>query len=426
MKCSHLSTDEVASQEAGTVLVAAVLAAAMMMSMTYLYFSSSLDDLGEIAKGMRRDRVFYIAEAGVGEAIDHLDRGGGARVIDRLDEDDWNYKVRILDRGIGDLGQEIFEIESLAEGESGVRTVNAVAEDQYRSPVLGAALQAGARCYVMGNTTIDGRDHDSLGLGIVGLGVNGFAAAGNGVLLNGPSIGGNGIAPLISPAAGDGVYRADLLFGDGVNDDGDGAADEEALDGLDNDGDGQIDEDLRAYIADPDELFNLPTDTIKRYCERRNTYFETADQLSTFIALRGGDFPGGEVVFVEAAVVGVDFGSNWNAEPSLLIVHTPDADAELVSIEGRFKGLIVTDKLAHLDGDIEILGGLYALKRAAIGNPIGLGSAYIGYSSRVVEELPRVPHFKIKAWRDVPGASIRTVDPPPEDDELGDSPSGLQ
>lgn len=408
------------------MLVAAVLAAAMMMGVTYLYFAASLDDLAQVAHHVKRDRTFYIAEAGVGEAIDHLDRGNGARVIDRSEEDTWRYKVRILDRGLGNFDQEIYEIESMAEGHDRVRTVNAVVENLYRVPVLGAGLQSGARCYAIGNTTLDGRDHDSLGLGMIGPGVLGMAASGNAVLINSPRIGGRGIAPITDPQPSDGVFRGDIPFGDSIDADGDAAVDEELFDGLDNDGDGLIDEDLAAFVTDPDTIFNLPPGTIKRYCERRNTYFDSADDLETYLLGKGGEFPGGEVIYLDGTWIAADFGSNWNSEPSLLVVHNDDGDAVLSNMSGRFKGLIVADSLIHIAGDVEILGGAHVFRRAAVGNPIGLSGALIEYSQRVLEELPRVPYYTIKAWRDVPGATIRAVDPPPIEEDLGVPPIGLQ
>ena len=396
--------------ERGATLVAAVLTAAVMMGFTYLYFVSSRTGQAVVSAKTRTDRLFYLAEAGIGEGIDHLNLDQGEGKIDRTAEARWSYMALVTDRGFGDEGQEIFEIASTASVGSSQRTVDALVENLLRPAAIGGAVQCAARCFVVGTgTTLDGRDHDPLGLGFAGPGVPGVSSGSDVIVLSSPSIGGNGIAPMLAPDPDDGVFSDGIPFGDLADNDGDGSGDEELLDGIDNDGDGAVDEDLAAFFTTPDEIFNLPGGTLKRDCERRGTYFETAQSLNTHLALNGGLFPSGEVIYLEASWDAASFGSLMNASPSLLVVHDSELGAKLGNMNGRFRGLIVADSIEHTSGDVEIMGAVVSLKRAILGSPIGLSSIWVKYSSEVLLDLPRVPYYALKAWRDVPGSPIDPV-----------------
>ncbi len=199
-------TNSVFERESGMMLVAAMLSVSVMMGITYLYFAASWRGMDNVADGLRRDRILYLAEAGVGEGLDHLNRGGDAVVIDRQDDPNWPYWVRILDRGIGSEGQEVFEVESTVRSGRDARTVDSVVENRFRTPRLGGAVQSGEKCFLVGDCIVDGRDHDSLGLGAPQFGIHGFVAAGAAFLIDDPSVGGNGIAPMMTPDDDDGVF----------------------------------------------------------------------------------------------------------------------------------------------------------------------------------------------------------------------------
>lgn len=419
------SDNSTARRDEGTMLVAAVLSAAVMMGITYLYFAASWRDMNVSSDSVLRERLLYLAEGGVGEGIDHLNRGGLADVIDRRDHAVWPYWVRLADRGIGVQGQEIFEIQSIARSNAEVRAVNAAVENRYREADFASALLVGEKCFLIGDCIVDGRDHDPYGLGVPTGGVHGMIAAGAAYFLDDPSVGGNGTAPVMSPDPGDGVYLANVPFGDGIDLDGDAVADEEELDAIDNDGDGVIDEDLQAFVANPDALFELPPDTIRRYCERLGTYFETVEELEDYLAGFGGDFPGGVVVYLATSWPSADFGANLNVEPSIFIQRAPNANGAIGNMEGRFRGLVVADSIVHVLGDVELVGGVVTFGRAVLGNPIGSSSVRIDYSSVALRDLPRIPYYAVRAWRDVPGApEIAEVEEEEEGEGEGEEGEG--
>ncbi len=416
------------ASEAGVTLVAAVLAAAIMMGVTYLYFATSWDGITVASERQRHDRDLYLAEAGVIEAIDLLDRGRPERFIDRADDARWSYSVRIADRGLGLEGQEIFAVTSTVESIRGIRTVDALVENRFRTPVLGGAVTVIGNALVTGGTVLDGRDHDSLGLGVVAPGVYGIGAGGDVAWLAAPAIGGLGTAPMLSPADKDGVHRGRLGFGDGTDSDGDGSTDEERFDGLDNDGDGSIDEDVLGIAAYPGDLFALPEAALEHHCRRTRRYFETASHLELWIETsHGGQFPGGEVIYLADDWPAADFGISMNADPSILVVHSSDGTAELSDMQGNFKGVIVADRVSHRGGNAAVRGALVSLGAAVLGNPLGLATLRVEYSSGALEDLPRIPFYEIEAWRDVPGVSFLTPTPPPDPGGLeGSSETGFQ
>jgi len=409
-------------QEKGTTLIAAMLTAAVMMGFTVLYFTATHDGLRDVSRHVTRDRILYLAESGIGEGIDHLNRGGGEALLDRSDDAVWTYWVTVADRGLGAFGQEIFQVSSTAEIGARTRTVDGVVENLLRTPPLVGAVQARGACVLTGGTTtVDGRDHDSFGLGVVGPGVDGFVCGGAATLLGGALVGGNGIAPFPGAGPEDGVFRANLTFGDTADDDGDGIADEEILDGADNDGDGLVDEDLAPYVTSPDRLFNLPEGTIRRFCERRGTLFESQEDLKAYLLGLLGEFPQGEVVYLEDDWDGASFGAAMNVQPSILVVHEQDGSAALRNLSGQFKGLVIADNVAHASGTIQILGAVYALGDASFGNALGVSSSVVRYSSLVLEELPEIPYYSLRAWRDVPGAP---ASPPVVEKGLEAEPGG--
>jgi hypothetical protein len=71
----------------------------------------------------------------------------------------------------------------------------------------------------------------------------------------------------------------------------------------------------------------------------------------------------------------------------ILVVHNSAGNAELSNTKSEFKGLIITDDVEHLHG--ELLGGLVALRNSLTGNVIGNGSAKILFSYDAIVEASK-------------------------------------
>ena len=72
----------------------------------------------------------------------------------------------------------------------------------------------------------------------------------------------------------------------------------------------------------------------------------------------------------------------------ILIVHNQYKDAELQITNGVFKGLIITDKMAKINGNAVVLGGVVTLCEGEV-STFGTGTAVIRYSSQVLSNLSK-------------------------------------
>jgi hypothetical protein len=84
----------------------------------------------------------------------------------------------------------------------------------------------------------------------------------------------------------------------------------------------------------------------------------------------------------EATVGPVHFGNSYG----ILIVHNDYKDAELQIVDGTFRGLIITDRMAKISGNAVILGGVVTLCEGEV-STFGTGTAVIRYSKQALESL---------------------------------------
>src|SRR5262249_30078335 len=134
-----------------------------------------------------------------------------------------------------------------------------------------AAISTRGPVITTGGITIDGRDWNFAGTAVVGPGTWGILTTGSIANTGSSNVGGNGIAPSTPPPHG--TQLGGYNWCDGINQDGDGATDEEAWDGIDNDGDGLIDEDTNTYPTTPDIACHLEPDTLRQSAIWYGTYY---------------------------------------------------------------------------------------------------------------------------------------------------------
>src|SRR5262249_30146659 len=148
-----------------------------------------------------------------------------------------------------------------------------------------------------GGITIDGRDWNLAGTAVVGPGTWGILSTG--IISNTGSsmVGGNGIAP--GRPAPPGTEMGGFSWADGIDQDGDGATDEEAWDGIDNDNDGLIDEDTNSYPFNPDVACHLPVGTLQQTAIWTGTYYTSPAQLEAAIVANGNKLPSGVVIYCD-------------------------------------------------------------------------------------------------------------------------------
>jgi len=91
-----------------------------------------------------------------------------------------------------------------------------------------------------------------------------------------------------------------------------------------------------------------------------------------------------------------------NTTPSVLVVHNAASNAIMKNVHGDFKGMILADKIEHINAGSNILGMIQAWGQ--FGNVFGNGNSTIRFSSEVLANLPGVvvnPVYVRKSYREV-------------------------
>lgn len=204
-------------------------------------------------------------------------------------------------------------------------------------PPVRGALTARSRITVKGNIEIDGRDYDTNNV-MIGTGLYGVSTCNLLFLEGSATVGGNGIVPASKSSFE--TIRSSVS---------------------------QENASVDPMFFSPEAFLGLPAGALDEF---------KVTKLTT---------PFNGIVYLSADYVGpVHFGSS----SGILIVHNPYKDAELQITNGTFKGLIITDKMAKINGNALILGGVVTLCEGEV-STFGTGTALIRFSSQVLSNLEK-------------------------------------
>ncbi|KMQ50106.1 hypothetical protein CHISP_2966 [Chitinispirillum alkaliphilum] len=207
---------------------------------------------------------------------------------------------------------------------------------QFPFPNVRGAVTARSNINVRGNITIDGRDHDANG-NLVGEGLYGVSTCGVMTTDGNPHVGGAGHEP----------YRAN-----------------------------HISDDIRSEIVEegapvseifdsPEAFLGVPAGSLDQY--------RVSEYTTPF---RG-------IYYISDDFVGpLHFEDSYG----ILIVHNSSKTAELQINTGNFTGIIITDRMARIAGEAEVLGAVVTLTDGEV-STFGTGTALIRYSSEVLANL---------------------------------------
>ena len=202
-------------------------------------------------------------------------------------------------------------------------------------PPVKGAITARNSIIVKGNIEVDGRDYDSTGI-LAGNGVYGVSTSGYLSVEGSSTVGGNGELPV------------DKKLIDSLR----GIVSEEHMP-------------VSASLSSPEAFLGLPHGALDSYkINNLNTPFQ------------------GLVYLTQDYVGPVHFGES----EGILIVHNAYKSAELQITDGKFKGLIICDRMAKISGNAEILGAVVTLTDGEV-STFGTGTATIKYSSQVLASL---------------------------------------
>jgi hypothetical protein len=384
--------------EKGTALAMALFISIVLFGIAAAYFSLSFGGYENSTREMACVQARLAADDGLDLAIAEVkslvDPGGdGLGDLTTTAPDG-----RTITVAVERVSTSLFELHSvavLARARSGADMVAEIAPSQELEFSPEAAVCTRGPVITTGGICIDGRDWNFGGTAVVGPGTWGILSTGTIANTGSSMVGGNGIPP--AKPAPPGTQLGGYTWSDGVNQDGDGATDEEAWDGIDNDVDGLIDEDTNSYPSDPDVACHLPPGTLKQTAIWYGTYYTTPAQLEAAILAAGNKFPGGAVIFCDFPTWNpADFGSSFNDEPSILVHHNPAGSATMNNIHGKFKGLALVDTLDHFNANVVLLGAMMSFAPAGQTNALGNGNAYFRFSSAAIANLPLVGALKVK------------------------------
>lgn len=221
-------------------------------------------------------------------------------------------------------------------------------------PPIRGAVTARSFVNVLGNITIDGRDHDTL-LNVIDSGLFGVSTcAALNFNSNSCQVGGYGQLPVI---------RTDTA---GVL----GKISEQGIP-------------PSANLASPEAFLGLPAGALDEY--------KTATLTPPFHG----------IYYVTNSVGPVHF----DGSSGILIVHNSFKTAELTMNDGTFKGLIIADMVGQVNGNCVILGAVVTISETDISS-FGNGSAQILYSEYVMNNLGKYcENVKKKitevSWREI-------------------------
>jgi len=365
----------------GSALILAVVITVIVAGMSGSYLTLSISKKNAAFSEVEREKAFYAAEAAIAQAKyeltsnrDYDTPGLGAVTLNTLA----NTQVSVTVDTTGLTGN-LKRLTAIASfGPTNKRTDRSI-EEVVDKPVITtsafgmAAVISRDPVDFGGTNNVDGRDWDINGTTVVANGTDGVVSGGTISVGGSAGIGGNGQVP---PASGAAPGTLDPSH-------------DWAADGYDNDHDGTVDQPGEQFPTDPDQALGLPNGTLKQAAQATGTYFTSQVAYTAALTLNGGNMPGGKIVYLDfAPSPPLEIGTTMNNQPSILVVHNAASNAIAKNVHGQFKGLMMADKVEHVNAGTKILGMVQAWGQ--FGNLFGNGTSDILFSSAVLANLPSV------------------------------------
>ncbi len=328
----------------GNAVVSVLVIAVILNLIIASFMLSSKDSTSKSQLRKSRSNLVNIAEAGKEHLYGQV-RGGAFKPVKNIrtiycsDRQFENGKFSVSCSSNSSI--DTIWVNSSAAYQNKITMIKSVArlspQISIPFPPVRGALTARSQITVKGNIEIDGRDYDTSNI-MTGPGTLGVSTCNLLFLEGSASVGGNGIMPS-SKHTFESIRAA--------------VSQENAP--------------VEEFFVSPEAFLGLPAGTLDEYkCSTLNTPFH------------------GLVYLTENYVGPVHF----NNSSGILIVHNQYKTAELQVATGVFKGLIITDKMAKINGNALVLGAVVTLCEGEV-STFGTGSALIRYSSQVLSNLEK-------------------------------------
>jgi hypothetical protein len=350
--------------ERGIMLIWFYLLIVVLIITSGSLYALSMQETRLVQIDTSRDQAFYLAEAAADQILQNIRAANFEDIPNQtvpFGLGQGNYSAQYCSPTTTPCGGSEAALSKItATGTVGgfSKTLSATIEFIPTPPGVDGSITSGTDLTINGNFNIDGRDHDMDGNIIGGEGANGISSGGD-VNLGGSSvIGGNGIAPS-NPADPD-----------------------------------SYEEVTGTRTFTPESALGLPPGSL--------------DQYKQASPPRPQELPIHGITYITSDWIGVNLGDVDDPSTGILIVHNDAGDAVLKNMHGYFKGVVITDNLTHLNGNLTLIGAIVIQNNFE--NSLGNGNADFFYSSEALTTLPepasgdKIGTWIINSWQDVQNA----------------------
>jgi len=234
-------------------------------------------------------------------------------------------------------------------------TVRAIVKDSvtgFLPPTVKAAITSNASVVTSGSFVVDARDHDLNGTLVSSTGTLGIYTTQSYTQQGNSQVGGTYDSVDYAPAK---VFNSNLVVQNAFWPGGFPATPDQAMGGAAN------------GYADGTLL------TIAQSGVNGSQYVTDPSQLH----------------FPLSGVTYVDYGGIWNPadlgnSTGILVVHNVSTSAVMKNVQGSFKGLIIADRIDHVNANTVILGAVIGLSSIEVGNTFGNGDGTVLYSRQAL------------------------------------------
>jgi hypothetical protein len=326
--------------ETGSALLVVLIIGFLVASTSMLTLLSTKNSTSRISSRRKVVSVFNIAEAGKEHALAQIRTGSLTPVtgtcleifMDELFEDG-NYSVT-YDANANVDTVWLFSLGSLGEKTAQVNIVCALNPVTSQiNPSIQAAVTTRGPTTVSGNITVDGNDWNAAGTAVVGTGVYGVKSSGIVSVDGSCQVGGRGTPPTTAPT----LNEIDHQCGS------------------------------TEVPSTPEEALGLPPGALDPY---------KTDVVPTF--------PFSGIYYYTGTTI---IQPHFSGSSGILIVHNDTYTGSLKNLKETFTGIIIADKIDHVNGGAKIVGALITLSPTVDGNALGIGDSDILYSSEVINGL---------------------------------------
>ncbi len=350
----------------GTALIIAILIGMLVLILSMVSIMSVKGSTKRVSDRRKVVSVFNIAEAGKEHALMRIRNdsvtlvpGSGINILNNCPFANGSYTVEYdanpsIDtlwlRSVGSLGVHTARIEVVC-----IKTI--VCDDvEFK---VEAAVTARSEITTGGNCNIDGRDWDPDAGTFTVPGKLGLKTCDSFTQKGSSTVGGNGSAP--SKPATPGSYET-------------GAS-------------------SVGYPESPEQVLGLPPGALESY---KRTTMPSLPFHNQIVYIDATDMHKHEFNCPDL------LGSS-----GILIVHTASLEGSIKNFNGDFNGLIITDRMNHINAGSDVYGAIITLSPSSGTNAFGNGGSNIRYSSKVLSmvmdscKVVSDTTFQVISWKQV-------------------------